>query len=514
MSARPGPAVAFALALVTFGCGEVKPPGGPQDGATADGSPRDGTPPDGPSPGDGQVAAPVVTLVLPDWGSMEGGTTVEVQGRNFMATGAGTPVVRFGATAGSQVTVVDDRTLHVVSPAGPYMPVGVEVETAGGTARWSGQYRYLAPLYAGDGTVSTIGNLYRVDPSTAQPTTIGPINFGITGLALSTAGVLYASTTAPAGGPFLITIDPYTGAGTMIGRLLANGQSAGSSDLAFVGSRLLGFRKDTVTGTPTTFMTEINVANATVMKTQSNAPVAGGNGMASPDGLTLYLSPEIMNKRLFQVNVQTAQLVGSPVPLNGPTGALNSLTYVGRNLYGSLGTGAVPNNTVALYRINPTTGAMTLVGQLPKNIDAIEGIPEQVSPFAPRAATVATPSAPSPRHAAEAGPTTPPCGASIELRGAGAPRVLALADVTALPGRDVVAHGRQRRVVPLASLAPRARSVEVIGCDGASRRIRLGGADAEPLVLTPNQRGQLKLVDARAGMAPLIVPVAAVRVEE
>ena len=80
-------------------------------------------------------------------------------------------------------------------------------------------------LYAANGADGTLSNLYILNAATgAVSSTVGPIGFGVTGLAFHpTTGELYGVTTVenspPQPQPSLIRINPSTGAGTLIGPL-------------------------------------------------------------------------------------------------------------------------------------------------------------------------------------------------------------------------------------------------------------------------------------------------------
>ncbi|MCX4791580.1 Ig-like domain repeat protein [Streptomyces sp. NBC_01221] len=100
--------------------------------------------------------------VYPSQGAYSGGTQVVVVGRNFL----GATAVFFGARAALAFTVLDDRTIVAVTPAGNGT-VQVAVTTSGGTApvgafcylRWpalSGLVPATGPL-AGGGTVALTG---------------------------------------------------------------------------------------------------------------------------------------------------------------------------------------------------------------------------------------------------------------------------------------------------------------------------------------------------------------------
>jgi IPT/TIG domain len=76
------------------------------------------------------VAPPVkrITALNPDRGSTSGGEAVIIKGVDFVE---GTVVSFFGRPA-TDVEVLDDTTLRVITPAGPTGPVGVNVRNPGG----------------------------------------------------------------------------------------------------------------------------------------------------------------------------------------------------------------------------------------------------------------------------------------------------------------------------------------------------------------------------------------------
>ena len=73
---------------------------------------------------------PAVTAISPTGGPIKGGTTVTITGSGF----TGATKVAFGKTAGKSLTVVDDTTLTVVSPAEAPGAVAVKVTTPDGTS--------------------------------------------------------------------------------------------------------------------------------------------------------------------------------------------------------------------------------------------------------------------------------------------------------------------------------------------------------------------------------------------
>lgn len=323
-------------------------------------------PPDDGSGSDAPGAAPTITALTPDWGSSAGVTNVTINGTGFSAAGL---TVKFGAVDATP-TVVNDTTLTLTAPPNLVKPLKVTVTTANGTATSANDFRYLAPLYAADGAAGVALDLYTVDPANAATTPVGLINFAVTGMAISPDGVLFGATggAAAAGGkPSLIVIDPYTGAGLLIGQLKdAAGAIAGCSDLVFDGTVLRGWHgKQLATINTTTAI--VTLAPPTL------ANVTGGGNSIAEVGGQLFVSPAKANGILFKVNRQTGVATAGPT-LNGPAQSMGAMTRVGPALFGSLnfiGTTV----TAKLFSINATTGAMQLRGQLPKNIDAIAGIP-------------------------------------------------------------------------------------------------------------------------------------------
>lgn len=76
------------------------------------------------------VGAPVITRVSPASGSLRGGTTVVLTGRNLV----GVTAVRFGGSSSRRVTVVSSTQLRVTAPAHGRGTVYVQVVAVGGTS--------------------------------------------------------------------------------------------------------------------------------------------------------------------------------------------------------------------------------------------------------------------------------------------------------------------------------------------------------------------------------------------
>jgi hypothetical protein len=77
------------------------------------------------------VASPVVTAVTPSGASA--GQSVVINGQGFTGTVVSTGV-KFGGTAATSFTVVNDQLITAVLPAGSAGPAAVTVQNANGTS--------------------------------------------------------------------------------------------------------------------------------------------------------------------------------------------------------------------------------------------------------------------------------------------------------------------------------------------------------------------------------------------
>ncbi len=247
-----------------------------------------------------------------------------------------------------------------------------------------------ALLWVADGRGGTIGNLYVVDPATANVISMVPLSIGITGLAFNPAGTLYGTqSVGNGGGKFLfgppaqanlVTIDLSTGNHTVIGPLNDGTGAHHKSvpDITFVGTNLFGWTEngdmpislDTSTGILTTIGDRVNSA---------------GSGMATrADGTVFWVDLRVPGTgQLYTIDVTTgvATSLGvltsaTPSMVSGP---INSLTFLNGTLYGVHKPDSVPSvfgppggpGVSELVIINTTSLEVTVVGQLPMMIDSI-----------------------------------------------------------------------------------------------------------------------------------------------
>lgn len=85
-----------------------------------------------------QPPAPTISTITPSTGPIAGGTAVTITGAYL----TGTTGVTFGGAAGTNLVVVSDTELTVVTPAGTAGPQDVVVTTEGGTAAKTGGFTY------------------------------------------------------------------------------------------------------------------------------------------------------------------------------------------------------------------------------------------------------------------------------------------------------------------------------------------------------------------------------------
>jgi hypothetical protein len=226
-------------------------------------------------------------------------------------------------------------------------------------------------------------NLYLLDPTTgAKVATIGPIGFAVSDLAYDPAnGGLYADT-APrgTGSRQLISINPNTGAGTLIGPL-----GAAMDGIAFDQNGVLYGWSGRISGSS---LYTINTATGAATRVATSGLTDSGAALAFDPLGTLYLANAGASGVLRTVNKTTGVATNGPT-LSGapiPTGAIKALafnsagTLFADNLAeGGPGSPGAPGNTF-LVTINPTSGAVTTVGPSIAGLDSLAFIPEAPEP--------------------------------------------------------------------------------------------------------------------------------------
>src|SRR5215813_3114573 len=90
---------------------------------------------------------PQIYTVIPNSGSVSGGTSVTLTGLNFRNLSDGTsPAILFGGNLGTSVVVVDPNTITVVTPAASNSGlVDVTISVGGQTFVFAGGFTYFEP---------------------------------------------------------------------------------------------------------------------------------------------------------------------------------------------------------------------------------------------------------------------------------------------------------------------------------------------------------------------------------
>lgn len=228
-------------------------------------------------------------------------------------------------------------------------------------------------LYAADGANSNADcHLFALNPATGGVLSdVGPIGFDVTGLALDpSTGVLYGATGLqdPNSPNSIITVNPATGAGTLVGPEIAGGPLA---DIAFTSDRVLyGWGE----GTDNLYTVDPSTGQATIVGL-SGLDTAGSG--ISPNSLdVLYFAGADANGLLRTIDRNTGtqasaiQMSGAPFGTRVPALAFNA----GDLLFGADGGGG--HNIVRhLTTIDTVSGLVTDVGPTIDGLDALVFVP-------------------------------------------------------------------------------------------------------------------------------------------
>lgn len=314
--------------------------------------------------GGDDACAPTLTAVDPPYGAVDSATPVTIHGAGFAYQTAGAPLVYVGGQAATDVVVVDDNTLTASFPGGTAGSADVEVVNNNGSALlpagwiWAGGF-----IFAATGKAGQAGPLVAVDPASGFTLELGDLPMGVTGLASSPDGVLYATESSGGSGGSLWVVEPWTASATEVGELVdADGEAHDNiADITFVGTRLLGWSEDgdvPVEIDPTTGL-------VTVLGAQHSS---AGDGFAydSATGLIWFMNYDA----IYQVDPGTGSTTATGISYSGMTyGRVNAATFHLGALYVtdalSYGDGTL------LSWIDTSTGAVTSVATLPGYVDAI-----------------------------------------------------------------------------------------------------------------------------------------------
>lgn len=237
-----------------------------------------------------------------------------------------------------------------------------------------GQALYAASMrsFANAGSQIVVGNLFTINMANTAATLIAPIRLegntavGITGMAVHPAtGVFYGITSglSPDHPHSLVRIDPDSGNATLIGTLSLPG-----SDISFdAGGTLYIWLQ------ATRQVGAVNIANAEVTPIGIAGPPTSAGGLAiDPKDNVAYITPQGAAGSLDRVDLKTGLITPGPVLTGAPfPAAINAMTFTPSGLLIAVNSNAgVPQSTF-LVGINTATGAVSRMGTLPDDTDAV-----------------------------------------------------------------------------------------------------------------------------------------------
>ena len=243
-----------------------------------------------------------------------------------------------------------------------------------------------AQLYAATGSNGVNGNLFTINPATAASTLVAPILVGVlpvsmTGLAVHpTTGVLYGSVAAssPNFGNNLITINRVTGAAVVIGPF-----GTTVPDLAFnAAGTLFGWHR----GSNSLATINLLTGTATSLGASGLAAFSQGGGLAiNAAGQGFVSVTGTTPGTLDSVNTTTGAGVAGPALTGAPiTDSFPALAFSTTGvLFGVNSNRSGSPTTNFLVTINTATGAVTSIGALPGDTDALAFVPLAAVSLAP-----------------------------------------------------------------------------------------------------------------------------------
>ncbi|HET9653137.1 MAG TPA: hypothetical protein VFP36_13140 [Usitatibacter sp.] len=241
-----------------------------------------------------------------------------------------------------------------------------------------GETLYAATVRTGSGgTESITGSLYLVNLGSGSATFIAPIRMngntplGITGMAAHpSTGVMYGITSPLSGAhpQSLVTLEPNTGNATLVG------------DLRFPGSDI-AFNKAGILFTWLPGSSQLGIVN---LKTGAVTPIGNAGpagtiaGLAIDDRGAAYITPSGAGGTLDTVDIATGAIRRGPQLAGAPfASAINSMTFTPAGLLLAVNSNAGSPAATRLVTINTATGAVSSIGTLPDDTDALAFVSSQ-----------------------------------------------------------------------------------------------------------------------------------------
>ena len=215
------------------------------------------------------------------------------------------------------------------------------------------------------------GNLYTVNLANGTASLVGAIRLpgsrpiGVTGMAVHpSTGTLFGITSeqSPNNPRSLVTLDPATGAASLIGELGVSG-----SDIAFDPS-----------GTLYIWLPGTSQLGTVDLSTAAVSPIGKAGAAASPAGIAIdasgmvYVTARGATGTLDNVDLKTGGLQRGPQITGAPfESQINSMSFSPSGLLLAVNSNAGSPANARLVTINTATGAVSIIGALPDDTDAL-----------------------------------------------------------------------------------------------------------------------------------------------
>lgn len=255
----------------------------------------------------------------------------------------------------------------------------------GGLAHAAPSQLYVASVRSGgvntDAPIS--GNLYTVNLSNGASQLVGAIRLpgsraiGVAGLSFHPkTGVLYGVTAeqSPNEPHSLVTIDPETGAATLIGDL---GYIASDASFDSKGVLYVWLQTTSQVGT-------VDLTSGAVTRIGRPRPAGTPAGIAIDPNDMIYVTSKGASGTLDNVNTITGELQQGP-PLTGApfSTQINSMSFSPSGLLLAINSNGGSPAASRLVTINTATGAVATIGNVPDDSDALAFNTSSVTNIAP-----------------------------------------------------------------------------------------------------------------------------------
>jgi len=242
-----------------------------------------------------------------------------------------------------------------------------------GVAHAASQQLYVTSVRSGGVNTETpiSGNLYTVNLSSGASQLVGAIRLpgsravGVAGLSFHPkTGVLYGITSeqSPNEPHSLVTIDPNTGAATLIGDL---GAIASDASFDSKGTLYVWLQTTSQIGT-------VDLTTGAVTRIGRARPAGSPSGIAIDPNDMIYVTAKGASGTLDNVDTVTGDLQQGP-PLTGApfSTQINSMSFSPSGLLLAINSNGGSPATSRLVTSNTATGAVAAIGNLPDDSDAL-----------------------------------------------------------------------------------------------------------------------------------------------